>query len=200
MRRISNSLPQFHPDTHSRYAEKEKFGLRRSYIDNIPLVGRVKSIFGRMGRKLKFRLLIVAILILCIIIFYNSRKFNFGGLPSIGNSMGWLTMGTALVYYWRRSSIGGGGNKFVILLAANVGGGVMEWKGAREWAIERDSVRNKRKYVTRWGYDLEIVDMSTKKRYAHEWRESWEKVDFLRSAMRKYPDAEWYESAHDCIL
>ena len=45
----------------------------------------------------------------------------------------------------------------------------MEWKGAREWAIERDSVRNKRNYVKRWGYNLEIVDMSTKKRYAHEY-------------------------------
>lgn len=68
----------------------------------------------------------------------------------------------------------------------------MEWKGAREWAIERDSIRNKRKYTSQWGYDLEIVDMSTKKRYAHEWRESWEKVDFLRTSMRKYPKAEWY--------
>jgi mannan polymerase II complex MNN10 subunit len=79
----------------------------------------------------------------------------------------------------------------VIILAANQGGGVMEWKGPREWAIERDSVRNKRKYVNRWGYELEIVDMSTKKRYAHEWRESWEKVDTIRNAQRKYPDAEW---------
>jgi mannan polymerase II complex MNN10 subunit len=35
------------------------------------------------------------------------------------------------------------------------------------------------------------VDMSTKKRYAHEWRESWEKVDVIRNSMRKYPDAEW---------
>ncbi len=68
----------------------------------------------------------------------------------------------------------------------------MDWKGAREWAIERDSVRNKKKYVARWGYELEIVDMSTKKRYAHEWRESWEKVDFVRTALRKYPKAEWY--------
>ena len=67
----------------------------------------------------------------------------------------------------------------------------MEWKGAREWAIERDSTRNKKRYASRWGYDLEIVDMSTKKRYAHEWRESWEKVDFVRQAMRKYPKAEW---------
>ncbi|RYP71551.1 hypothetical protein DL770_008117 [Monosporascus sp. CRB-9-2] len=98
---------------------------------------------------------------------------------------------TALCYYWRRASWGGGGEKFVIILAANIGGGVLEWKGAREWAIERDSVRNKRKYVARWGYDLEIVDMSTKKRYAHEWRESWEKVDSIRNAFRKYPKAEW---------
>ncbi|TVY81405.1 putative alpha-1,6-mannosyltransferase MNN10 [Lachnellula suecica] len=74
----------------------------------------------------------------------------------------------------------------------NQGGGVMEWKGAREWAIERDSVRNKRKYANRWGYELEIVDMSTKKRYAHEWRESWEKVDTIRNCLRKYPDAEWF--------
>lgn len=97
-----------------------------------------------------------------------------------------------MIYYWRRASWLGGGQKFVIILGANVGGGVMEWKGAREWAIERDSVRNKKKYVKNWGYDLEIVDMSTKKRYAHEWRESWEKVDFVRTALRKYPKAEWY--------
>ena len=68
----------------------------------------------------------------------------------------------------------------------------MEWKGPREWAIERDSVKNKKKYVKKWGYELEIVDMSTKKRYAHEWRESWEKVDTIRNCMRKYPKAEWY--------
>ena len=67
----------------------------------------------------------------------------------------------------------------------------MEWKGPREWAIERDSVRNKKKYAAKWGYDLEIVDMSTKKRYAHEWRESWEKVDVMRTCLRKYPQAEW---------
>lgn len=75
MRRISNSLPQFHPDTHSRYAGKEQFGLRRSYTDNIPLLGRAKSIFARMGRKMKFRLLIAAILFFCILAFYNSRKY-----------------------------------------------------------------------------------------------------------------------------
>lgn len=85
----------------------------------------------------------------------------------------------------------GGGKKFVIILAANQGGGVMEWKGPREWAIERDSVRNKKEYVKEWGYDLEVVDMSTKKKYAHEWRESWEKVDMIKATMRKYPQAEW---------
>lgn len=68
----------------------------------------------------------------------------------------------------------------------------MDWKGPREWAIERDSVKNKRNYAERWGYNLEIADMSTKKRYAHEWRESWEKVDIIRNCMAKYPKAEWY--------
>lgn len=68
----------------------------------------------------------------------------------------------------------------------------MEWKGPREWAIERDSVKNKRRYADEWGYELEIVDLATKKRYAHEWRESWEKVDIVRNAMKKYPNAEWF--------
>ena len=98
----------------------------------------------------------------------------------------------ALHYWYRRTSWLGGGSRFVVILAANQGGGVMEWKGPREWAIERDSVRNKKNYAQTWGYELEIVDMSTKKRYAHEWRESWEKVDTIRNAMRKYPRAQWF--------
>jgi mannan polymerase II complex MNN10 subunit len=112
-----------------------------------------------------------------------SWAFNIDYVPLID---------VALHRVYRRSPILGGGSKFVIILAANQGGGVMEWKGPREWAIERDSVKNKKKYVKNWGYELEIVDMSTKKRYAHEWRESWEKVDTIRNAMRKYPHAEWY--------
>lgn len=98
---------------------------------------------------------------------------------------------TALWYVYQRSSFLGGGSKFVIVLASNEGGGVMEWKGAKEWAIERESIDNKKAYARRWGYDLEIVDMMTRKRYAHEWRESWEKVDVLKNAFHKYPQAEW---------
>ncbi|KAK4143250.1 glycosyltransferase [Dichotomopilus funicola] len=168
MRRISSHLPRFSSSTH--YAEKKKLGRGGWSVHNVPLLGRVKGILGRMGRKMKIRLLMLLMLILAIIIFYN----------------------TPLVYHWRRSIWFGGGKKFVIILGANVGGGVMDWKGAREWAIERDSERNKKKYAARWGYELEIVDMSTKKRYAHEWRESWEKVDFMRTALKKYPDAEWF--------
>ncbi|ORY66276.1 galactosyl transferase GMA12/MNN10 family-domain-containing protein [Pseudomassariella vexata] len=165
MRRISSSLPTFQ-DTPEPGAEKEKVGRGRW---NMPLVGRIRRIMARVSRKAKVRSLIVSMLLLCYVLFCV----------------------TPLRYHWRRTSWLGGGQKYVILLAANVGGGVMEWKGAREWAIERDSVRNKRKYVARWGYELEIVDMSTKKRYAHEWRESWEKVDSIRSSFRKYPKAEW---------
>ncbi|KAJ9157527.1 Alpha-1,2-galactosyltransferase [Pleurostoma richardsiae] len=168
MRRISSSLPSFSMNTH--YAEKEKLQRGRWSPLRLPLVGRVKSIVARMGRKMKIRLLIGFLILFSLYVFYHSP----------------------LVYHWRRTTWLGGGQKYVIILAANVGGGVMEWKGAREWAIERDSVRNKKKYVARWGYELEIVDMSTKKRYAHEWRESWEKVDFLRHCLRKYPKAEWF--------
>lgn len=92
---------------------------------------------------------------------------------------------------YRRSPIGGG-RKFVIILGTNVEGGVMEWKGAREWAIERNSIWNKQRYAHNWGYELELANLLAKKRYSHEWRESWEKGDIIREAMRKYPEAEWF--------
>lgn len=166
MRRISSGLPSFSTKKDDTYAEKEKL---RPVQWRIPVLGRIRTLAARTSRKSKIRALIAMVLLAFYILFYV----------------------TPLHYYWRRASWLGGGQKFVIILAANVGGGVMEWKGAREWAIERDSVRNKRKYVARWGYDLEVVDMSTKKRYAHEWRESWEKVDSIRNSFKKYPKAEW---------
>ncbi|KAJ4397211.1 alpha-1,6-mannosyltransferase [Gnomoniopsis smithogilvyi] len=168
MRRISNNLPRFNTSTH--YAEKEKLQQGRwAAAQSIPLYGRARNMAGRIGRKSKLRTLFVFLLLFAVWIFFHSP----------------------LLTYWRRASWLGGGKKFVIILGANVGGGVMEWKGAREWAIERDSLRNKKKYTSEWGYELEVVDMSTKKRYAHEWRESWEKVDFIRNALKKYPEAEW---------
>ncbi|KAI9740822.1 MAG: alpha-1,6-mannosyltransferase [Claussenomyces sp. TS43310] len=170
IRNISNSLPTFHIGREHSYAEKEKLGRGRWAPGGSGLPSRIWSMMGRTSRKLKLRLLIVLAFVFAIILFYT----------------------TPLHYYWRRAPFLGGGKKFVIILAANQGGGVMEWKGPREWAIERDSVRNKRKYAAKWGYDLEIVDMSTKKRYAHEWRESWEKVDTIRNCLRKYPEAEWF--------
>ncbi|KAH7035066.1 galactosyl transferase GMA12/MNN10 family-domain-containing protein [Microdochium trichocladiopsis] len=166
MRRISSSLPSFHAPDDDKYADKEKLGRGRWAG---PVLGTAARISSKAGRKTKIVAAIIGAFIVLHCLFY------------------W----TPLVHYWRRSPLLGGGEKFVIVLAANIGGGVMEWKGAREWAIERDSVRNKRKYSDNWGYDLEIVDMSTKKRYAHEWRESWEKVDSIRNAFAKYPKAEW---------
>lgn len=80
----------------------------------------------------------------------------------------------------------------MIILGSNVEGGVMELKGAREWAIERNSIWNKKRYAQQWGYELEVANMLAKKRYSHEWRESWEKSDVIREAMRKYPQAEWF--------
>lgn len=164
---MSDSLPLvWGNDDDDRFAVKEKYG---------GLKGR-RGIRGwahglvRVMRGLRLRGILLGILVLVLFFLFHSPLQRF----------------------YRRTSWLGGGKKYVVILAANLGGGVMEWKGPREWAIERDSIRNKRRYVDKWGYELEIVDMSTKKRYAHEWRESWEKVDTIRNAMRKYPKAEWF--------
>lgn len=184
MRKISSSLPLFYPPPgDERYSAK---GKRKEW--HSPRLGDVGSFANRMARlawRMRLRLVVTIISIVAIILLYLSRTLFTQA------SSGSYSQATALAYHYRRTGWLGGGSKFVIILAANQGGGVMEWKGPREWAIERDSVRNKKKYVARWGYELEIVDMSTKKRYAHEWRESWEKVDTIRNAMRKYPHAEW---------
>lgn len=82
--------------------------------------------------------------------------------------------------------------KVVIILAANEGGGVLKWKGPQEWSIERSSIANKKNYAKRHGYGLTIKDMTIKKRYSHEWRESWEKVDIMKQTMRQFPEAEWF--------
>jgi len=182
-RNISSSLPRFNIGGEKSHAEKEKL-IRGRWMGN-GKIARLRSVLGRTSRKTRIVAGIVFAFVLMIMLFYSTRK-HF--LPKFQRLF--LTR-PALHYYWRRSKHLGGGKKHVIILAANKGGGVMEWKGPREWAIERDSVRNKRKYAAKWGYDLEIVDMSTKKRYAHEWRESWEKVDTIRNCLRKYPDAEW---------
>ena len=86
----------------------------------------------------------------------------------------------------------GGDPKVVIILAANEGGGVFKWKGPQEWSVERSSIANKKQYAKRHGYGLTIKDMSVKKKYSHEWRESWEKVDIMKQAMRQHPKTEWF--------
>ena len=185
-RRLSSSLPRFSYPGGTHYAEKEKLGRGRWTQHNGDSLQNLARIMGRIAWKARLRLALVIGFFLIIVLFYASRK-----VPSYLREP-LLTGLAALRAIYQRTSFLGGGSKYVIVLAANLGGGVMEWKGPREWAIERDSVRNKKRYVKRWGYQLEIVDMSIKKKYAHEWRESWEKVDTIRNAMRKYPHAEWY--------
>lgn len=193
MRKLSTSLPRFRPGPET-YTEKDKPGR----IEDFRVARGFRSIAGRVSRKLKLRLLFVLVMSLLVVLWYTTRT----SLPLRNDCFhsrrgcAYTNPVAALHYYWRRSPSLGGGKKFVMILGANVGGGVMNWKGAREWAIERDSVRNKKKYAAKWGYELEIVDMRKKKKYAHEWREGWQKVDYIRSTMRKYPDAEWYASPH----
>lgn len=82
--------------------------------------------------------------------------------------------------------------QIVIILAANEGGGVLRWKSEQEWAIERISIKNKQAYARRHGYGLTIKDLTTAKRYSHEYREGWQKVDILKQTMREYPNTEWF--------
>lgn len=82
--------------------------------------------------------------------------------------------------------------EIVIILAANEGGGVLKWKGAQEWSVERSSINNKKYYANKHGYGLTIKDMTIKRRYSHEWRESWEKVDILKQTMRQFPNTQWF--------
>ncbi len=81
MRRFSSSLPRFNSNTH--YADKEKLGRGRWSVHNVPLVGRIRGIVARMGRKMKIRLLILLGMILSIIIFYNSREWH----PCLGRAL-----------------------------------------------------------------------------------------------------------------
>lgn len=72
MRRISNSLPQFNTSTH--YAEKEKLQRGKwAPAHSVPLLGRIRNLLARMGRKAKVRLLGVFLLLLAVFTFYQSR-------------------------------------------------------------------------------------------------------------------------------
>lgn len=82
--------------------------------------------------------------------------------------------------------------KIVMVLAVNNGGGVERWKTPEEWSLERTSIANKKDYAERHGYALTLKDTTLKRRYSHEWREGWERVDILRQTMREYPEAEWF--------
>lgn len=97
---------------------------------------------------------------------------------------------------WLRSMFNGGDwNKdpnIVIILAANEGGGVLRWKNEQDWAIERLSINNKRAYAKRHGYGLTIKDLTVAKRYSHEYREGWQKVDILKQTMREFSTAQWF--------
>jgi mannan polymerase II complex MNN10 subunit len=72
MRRFSSSLPRFNGSPY--YADKEKLGRGRWSVHNVPLLGRMRGIMARMGRKMKMRLLILLMFLLSIIVFYNSRE------------------------------------------------------------------------------------------------------------------------------
>lgn len=85
MRRISNTLPTFSVPaaSHSTYAEKEKLNRGRSYLSRtfsrLPLLSRIYDAFCRLSHKTKIRFLLILIVLVSWIIFYNSR----GSIPFI---------------------------------------------------------------------------------------------------------------------
>jgi len=74
MRRLSSSLPRFSSHSSLAYGEKEKLGRGRWSLHDVPMVGRLRGILARMGRKLKFRLLLGFLVLLGLWIFYHSRE------------------------------------------------------------------------------------------------------------------------------
>lgn len=82
--------------------------------------------------------------------------------------------------------------------------GVLDVKNSGDWAVEKWSFRNKKDYAARhgtslfWrllnglGYELVVKDMSSKRKYTNEWRESWEKIDTIKEVMHQYPHHEWF--------
>ncbi|CAG8207243.1 unnamed protein product [Penicillium salamii] len=165
--KISTRLSTLWRGSSHEYSEKDDHGPKWRHTDCFRR--NMCSLPGISTRRGRFRLL-VRLLILWIV---------------------YLLFLSSIVPIYRRSPVGGG-QKFVIILGSNVEGGVMELKGAREWAIERNSIWNKKNYALKWGYQLELANLLAKKRYSHEWRESWEKGDIIREAMLKYPHAEWF--------
>lgn len=72
MRRLSSNLPRF-AGSSGPYGHKGKQVRGPWYGPNGSLAQRIRSVFGRMGRKFKIRLLIAAIVLFCVIVFFNSR-------------------------------------------------------------------------------------------------------------------------------
>ena len=74
-RRLSHSLPSFNFGRRRDYAEKEKLGRGRwSPIKAGGILGQMATLVGRMGRRMRLRLLILFGFILAVIVFYTSRK------------------------------------------------------------------------------------------------------------------------------
>lgn len=74
MRQISSSLPRFSNPPNSQRDKRYHHHGSSWAGGNVPLLGRLRSIFGRLGRKLKWRLLFTGILFVLLFIFYNSSE------------------------------------------------------------------------------------------------------------------------------
>lgn len=75
MRTLSASLPRFNGGGHDdRFAEKEKLGRGRWQANGGNTWGNLASRFGRIFWRLRLRFALVLAFILCVIVFYATRK------------------------------------------------------------------------------------------------------------------------------
>lgn len=154
--------------------------------------GSINNILNNVNNKDNVRQRYPSSLLSRYLNYANNENKNNDALRSISSSSSSSTSSKS----WLRSifNIRSWNNdpSIVIILAANEGGGVLKWKNEQEWAIEKLSISNKKAYAKRHGYGLTIKDLTVAKRYSHEYREGWQKVDILKQTMREFSTAEWF--------
>lgn len=180
----------YHP--YEEDADEEKKRASNLYLRPFILFSkRLQNKLGYKNPNLKTCSLLIFILVFCIFWFNehmtttsSSSLLQARSLNELPRDL--ITQGTSNWFSFKKSP------KIVIIVAANEGGGVLRWKNEQEWAIEKISIANKKAYAKRHGYGLTIKDLTTAKRYSHEYRQGWQKVDILKQTFREFPDTEWF--------
>ena len=102
-RKISSSLPRFNLGTRQTYAEKEKLGRGRWYLNAGSRTARIKTFLGSLTRRMKLRILLVFAIIVAVILFYTTRKYleSFTSLQPLMSSSSTSRLSEGIMARWR---------------------------------------------------------------------------------------------------